>query len=108
MDAARVLDLLGHLDAVRIPVWLDRGWAIDALLDEQMRPHDDLDLVAWLEDAARICEALAECGYRLGAGEPPLSFELVGQDGHQVDVHPVSFRPNGDGVYRMAHGEDWI
>jgi hypothetical protein len=25
-----------------------------------------------------------------------------------VDVHPASFRPNGDGLYRMANGEHWI
>src|SRR5919201_6639891 len=25
-------------------VWLDRGWGLDALLGEQTRPHDDLDL----------------------------------------------------------------
>jgi lincosamide nucleotidyltransferase A/C/D/E len=108
MDAPRILDLLGHFDALGIPVWLDGGWAIDALLGEQTRPHDDLDLVARLEDAVWICEALAERGYRGGAGEPPLGFELVDQAGHQVDVHPVSFRPNGDGVYRMADGRDWI
>jgi lincosamide nucleotidyltransferase A/C/D/E len=108
MDAARVLDLLAHLKTRGIAVWLDGGWAVDALLGEQTRPHDDLDVVARLDDSARIEEALRERGYVLVAGEPPSSFELVDGEGHQVDVHPVSFRPTGEGAYRMANGEDWI
>jgi lincosamide nucleotidyltransferase A/C/D/E len=108
MDAARVLDLVALLEARRLPVWLDGGWAIDALLGEQTRPHDDLDLVSRLEDSARIEEALGERGYVLGYGGPPHSFELVDGEGHQVDVHPASFRPDGEGVYRMGDGGEWI
>ena len=108
MDAARVLDLLAQLKARDIPVWLDGGWAVDALLGEQTRPHDDLDFVARLDDSARIEQVLSGHSYVLAAGGPPLSFELVDGEGHQVDVHPASFTPSGDGVYRMAKGEDWI
>jgi lincosamide nucleotidyltransferase A/C/D/E len=108
MDAARVLDLLAELKAHDIPVWLDGGWAVYALLGEQTRPHDDLDLVARLDDSARIERVLSGHGYVLAAGGQPLSFELVDAEGHQVDVHPVSFAPNGVGAYRMANGEDWI
>ncbi len=108
MDAARALDLLERLEAFGIPVWLDGGWCVDALLGEQTRPHDDLDLVVTLEDAARVEEALRDRGYVLAGGGPPHSFELVDADGHQVDVHPVTFTATGDGVYRMASGEDWI
>lgn len=108
MDAARALDLLARLGTHDIPVWLDGGWAVDALLGEQTRPHDDLDLVARLDDSARIEEALGERSYALAGGGPPLSFELVDADGHQVDVHPAVFAASGDAVYRMENGEDWI
>jgi lincosamide nucleotidyltransferase A/C/D/E len=108
MDAARVLDLLGRLQAREIEVWLDGGWAIDALLGVQTRPHDDLDLVSRLEDSARIEEELGEVGYVLAGGGPPHSFELVDADGHQVDVHPASFRADGAGVYPMLDGGEWI
>ena len=108
MDAARVLDLLARLETREIPVWLDGGWAVDALLGEQLRPHDDLDLVARLDDSPRIEQALDERGYVLAGGGPPLSFELVDAEGHQVDVHPASFTTSGDGIYRMASGEDWV
>lgn len=108
MDAERVLDLLDLLQARGLTVWLDGGWAVDALLAEQTRTHDDLDLVARLEESARIEEALAERGYVLAGGGAPRSFELVDGLGHQVDVHPASFGPDGNGVYRLADGGDWI
>lgn len=108
MDAHRVLDLLSHIEARKISVWLDGGWAIDALLGEQTRSHDDLDLVTRLEDTERIEDALAERGYGLAGGGLPHSFELVDEEGHQVDAHPASFRADGDGVYRMEDGGEWI
>jgi len=108
MDAARVLDVLRCLERRGAVVWLDGGWAVDALLGEQTRPHDDLDLVASLEDVASIHESLKERGYALAGGGAPGSVELVDAAGHQVDVHPVSFTDTGDGLYRMASGEHWV
>jgi lincosamide nucleotidyltransferase A/C/D/E len=96
------------LGAARIPVWLDGGWAIDALLGHQTRSHDDLDLVSRFEDTARLEGALAKHGYVVLGGGLPHSFELVDPEGHQVDVHPASFRANGDGGYEMAGGAQWI
>jgi lincosamide nucleotidyltransferase A/C/D/E len=108
MDADRVLDLLAVLATAGIPVWLDGGWAIDALLGEQTRQHDDLDLVARLEDSTGIEQTLRQLGYALAGGGSPLSFELVDADGHQVDVHPAAFNTTGDGIYKMEDGTDWI
>ena len=108
MDAARVLDLLADLEALGIQLWLDGGWAVDALLGEQTRPHDDLDLVSRLEDSAQIEKALGARGYVQAGGGLPHSFELVDAEGHQVDVHPAAFNPDGDGVYQMVGGGEWI
>src|SRR5205814_6563348 len=65
-------------------------------------------LVARLEDSMRIEQALGRHGYGLAGGGAPRSFELVDAEGHQVDVHPVSFSPSGDGIYNMANGDDWV
>jgi hypothetical protein len=107
MDADRVLDLLAHLQTHGITAWLDRGWAVDALLGHQRRPHDDLDLLVEIGEAARLPAALAEQGYALAQDCSTGRFELVDEAGHQVDVHPVRFTPESDGLYAMDSGEDW-
>jgi lincosamide nucleotidyltransferase A/C/D/E len=108
MDAARVLDLLEHLERHGIVAWLDGGWGIDAALGRQTRRHDDLDLVASLDKSDTLEAALGEHGYAIAGGGAPSSFELVDPDGHQVDVHPVRFTPEGVGLYRMETGEEWV
>jgi lincosamide nucleotidyltransferase A/C/D/E len=108
MDAARVLELLQHLEQRGIRVWLDGGWAVDALLETQTRAHDDLDLVTRIEDNVRIVAALGEKGYVVRYDAAPSCFVLVDDEGHQVDVHPAAFASSGEGVYRMENGEDWI
>jgi lincosamide nucleotidyltransferase A/C/D/E len=107
MDAPRVLELLADLERRDIPVWLDGGWAVDALLGTQTRDHDDLDLVSRLEDNGRIVDALGERGYVVRYDAAPSCFVLVDAKGHQVDVHPAAFGANGDGVYQMESGQDW-
>ena len=59
MGPDRLVDLVAHLASHEVRVWLDGGWAIDALLGRQRRRHDDLDVVAALEDVAGIEAALA-------------------------------------------------
>jgi lincosamide nucleotidyltransferase A/C/D/E len=106
MDAASVLAALDRLAAHGIDVWLDGGWCVDALLDEQTRPHDDLDVVASLDNATSLEAALSELGYEPAGGGLPTHFELVDQVGHQVDVHPVTFVEEG-GRYRMGEDRFW-
>jgi lincosamide nucleotidyltransferase A/C/D/E len=91
-----------------VSVWLDGGWAIDALIGEQRRPHDDVDVFCTLSHAAVLTDTLAGRGYIHAGGAAPESFQLVDADGRQVDVHPVRRTADGDGLDRMADGEDWV
>jgi lincosamide nucleotidyltransferase A/C/D/E len=107
MDAGRVAAVVAHLVSRGLPVWLDGGWAIDALLGRQRRAHDDLDLVAALGDVAPIEAALGELGYlRVDAGDPRIVV-MLDDAGHQVDVHPVVFTDEGNGIYQMITGGEW-
>jgi lincosamide nucleotidyltransferase A/C/D/E len=96
------------LDEFGIPVWLDGGWGVDALLGTQRRSHDDLDLLVRLDDVPQLEKALGQLGYARVNGTPPQSFEMTDLKGHQVDVHPVCFNADGEAVYKMASGEDWV
>lgn len=47
-----------------ITVWLsDGGWGVDALLGEQTRPHNDLDLVVSLDGIPALRDVLGEQGF---------------------------------------------
>ncbi|MFD1176501.1 nucleotidyltransferase domain-containing protein [Paenibacillus puldeungensis] len=39
------------------------GWAIDFLLGKVTRPHDDIDLITWIQNREQLECALAEAGY---------------------------------------------
>jgi lincosamide nucleotidyltransferase A/C/D/E len=107
MDVLPALAILDALAARSISAWVHGGWGVDALLGEQTRRHDDLDLVVQVSDYLRLVAALGRLGYRLVHGAPPSNFVLLDPAGRQVDVHPVRFSPTGDGIYRMENGEDW-
>jgi lincosamide nucleotidyltransferase A/C/D/E len=107
MAAEEVAAIVADLERAGVEVWVDGGWGVDALLGEQTRAHDDLDLVCALGDVPRLRELLAARGYVMLGGGPPMSFELVDRDGRQVDVHPVTWQRNGDGLYVMRDGNTW-
>ncbi|HSP55104.1 MAG TPA: hypothetical protein VLS25_05900 [Dehalococcoidia bacterium] len=60
-DVVRVLDALAEAGTT---VWLDGGWGVDALLGEETREHDDLDLVVSAEHLNRAASEVAAVGYR--------------------------------------------
>ena len=70
--------------------------------------HKDVDLIVRVGDVPRLREVLAARGFGLGQGSPPSSFVLADQSGLEVDVHAVSFDEEGNGIYRMENGHDWI
>lgn len=105
MDASSLIDVIALLEDHGIDVWLDGGWGVDALLGQETRMHDDLDIVVELHHSDRIVELLLGLGYELVAGGAPKSFVLVDPRGRQVDVHPVTFDATGGGVYEMEDGQ---
>jgi len=97
MPAARVLQLLDVLTGAGVPVWLDGGWGVDALLGRQHREHSDADLVVRLADLDRLQEALDPHGFSVAEDHLPTRLVLRTEDGEQLDLHPVSFDEHGDG-----------
>jgi lincosamide nucleotidyltransferase A/C/D/E len=107
MTAAGVLEVLDRLEAAGIEWWLDGGWGVDALLGEQTRAHNDLDLIVRVDDVAEMRRILAGDGFLLVSGETGSNFVLRDAGGREIDVHPVRFDDDGNGIYRMENGEDW-
>jgi lincosamide nucleotidyltransferase A/C/D/E len=107
MTPDEVVRLLDAFEAAQVDAWVDGGWGVDALLGEQQRPHDDLDLVVELTDVATVEEVLRRAGYTDKDREAPLSFMVVDSAGRQVDIHPVVFDDHGNGLYQMDNGKVW-
>jgi lincosamide nucleotidyltransferase A/C/D/E len=108
MTSSCLLELLHLLKDAEISVWLDGGWGVDALLETQTRPHNDVDIVVRVIDVPKLQAILAHRGFAVREGSPPDSFVLADGSGLEVDVHAVAFDDEGNGVYRMQSGEDWI
>jgi lincosamide nucleotidyltransferase A/C/D/E len=108
MSSASLVELLHLLEGANIPVWLDGGWGVDALLQRQSRRHEDLDVVLAVSDVPMLRALLGKRGFAVARGKPPDSFVLANGSGLEVDVHAARFDEKGNGVYRMQNGEDWV
>lgn len=80
-----------------IDVWLDGGWGVDALVGEQTRPHDDLDVFVQRADEGAFIALLEGGGFseasRAFATEDHTIWEA--SDGRVVDLHVFEFADDG-------------
>ncbi len=105
MTAADVVAALDRLDAAGIEWWVDGGWGVDALLGEETRPHDDLDLALRAEEIARLPAVFPEFE-RVDHDQWPAAFVLRDSAGRQLDFHPLRFDERGDGWQPQSSGSD--
>ena len=65
--------------------WLRGGWAMEFFFGRISRPHEDIDLFIWAEDASRFVSRLRSHGYIEREGPPPAeqrNFEKAGEELH--------------------------
>lgn len=103
MDAERVIGLLDGLNTAGCRAWVHGGWGVDALLGEQTRSHDDLDLIVVVNEWPKVLRVLARFGYTVVEGGMPRNTVLLDKLGHQVDLHPARIDDSGDAVYTGEH-----
>jgi lincosamide nucleotidyltransferase A/C/D/E len=108
MPGGALVDLLQLFESAGIEVWLDGGWAVDALLGAQTRPHKDVDIILRIADLPKLEESLGNRGFKIQGGGTKSNFVLADRTGLEVDVHAIVFDRDGNGVYRMENGSDWI
>lgn len=106
MTADAVLEVLGLLQAGNIRVWIAGGWGIDALVGRETRPHADLDVS--VSEAETALAALAEAGFEMVADWSPGRVAMRRDDGAEVDVHPIVFRPDGSAVLTTHEGIEYV
>ena len=104
MIATDVFEIYTDLEKQGITIWIDGGWGVDALLGEQTRPHQDLDIVIQQRDVPGLRALLEVRGYKEIKIEEvrPWNFVLGDESGREIDVHVIVLVSNGDGIYGPA------
>ena len=105
MSANDVVEIIKLLEQHKIEVYVDGGWGVDALLGEQTRKHDDLDIALSHEFVPKLREILLDCGYsdvvRVDTRE--CNFVLGDDKGRLIDVHSYTFDDNGTNIFGVAY-----
>lgn len=111
MAADSALEIYNSLEKMGILIWIDGGWAKDALIGRQTRQHRDLDFAVESKNLSRLINHFISLGY----GEIPRPEEnkwdiVLGDDnGHELDIHAFEFDDNRriiDKPYWDAYGHD--
>src|SRR5687768_1525335 len=104
MHAADVVELYATLERIGIRIWVDGGWGVDALLGEQTRPHEDLDIVVEQHDVPSLRALVEARGYADVPRDDTSAWNFVLGDpqGRMVDVHVIVFDSAGNGTYGPA------
>ena len=105
MKAEKVIELLKLFAENGIDTVVDGGWGVDALLGEQTRPHDDLDIAIQHKDVPKLRELLIERGY---ADVPrddtrDCNFVLGDESGNLVDVQSYTFDEDGNNIFGVEY-----
>ena len=108
MQASDVVEAIDALESAGVDVWVYGGWGIDALLGEQTRPHDDLDVIIKADDIQIAMRTTSALGFSLMTDELPQGFVVRDALDRQIDFHPVRFQSNGSAVQEIRGGGEWV
>jgi lincosamide nucleotidyltransferase A/C/D/E len=95
-----VISLCHIFEQAGLPFWIDGGWGVDALLENQTRDHSDLDLAVPLAQLSEFERSLLPLGYQRSdrPGDPAWNWVLRHQTDGSVDLHGFALNADGDGV----------
>jgi lincosamide nucleotidyltransferase A/C/D/E len=101
MTADEVVELYTKLASLGVEIWIDGGWGVDALLGEQTRPHEDVDIVIQQKDLPILRQLLEDQGYQDVPRDDTSdwNFVLGDDEGRLVDVHVILFDDQKNGIY---------
>lgn len=106
MKAEDVIELYKLLEEKGIEVWIDGGWGIDALLEKQTRPHNDLDIAIKHKDTQKLRLLLSRKGFKEKKRDSEWNFVLYDIDGREIDVHTFTFDDKGNSIEGIAYTEE--
>ena len=100
MEATNVIELYNDFSRSGMTIWIDGGWAVDAVVGRETRPHQDLDIAFENKHVSLLKRCLEQHGYvavnREGRSER--SFVYADAESRCIDVHVVVLDKR-DGVH---------
>ena len=104
MTADDVVKIIKLLEQNGFEVYVIGGWGVDALLGEQTRKHEDLDIALPHGFVPKLRELLKSHGYEDVPREDTCAcnFVLGDNEGHLLDVHSYIFDENGENIFGVA------
>lgn len=107
MKAKDVIDLYKLLEENGIEIWVDGGWGIDALLGEQTRLHNDLDIAIERKNVEKLRNLLTSLGYKDKEKNGTTEWNFVLDDGRrEIDVHVFEFDDKGNNIYGIEYPKE--
>ena len=97
MDAPDIVELLDFFEQHGLEIYVDGGWAVDALLGNQTRSHDDLDIAIPHEQVPLLRRLMATRGFheRPQADSWECNFVLADDGERRLDVHSYTLDATG-------------
>lgn len=105
MSQEDVIELLNLFERNGIEVIVDGGWGVDALVGEQTRSHEDLDIATEHKNVPFLRKLLKKEGYEeIPRGDSTdYMFIMADKAGHKVDVHSYTFDAKGNNIYGIEY-----
>jgi lincosamide nucleotidyltransferase A/C/D/E len=96
MSAKDAAKIASRIETGGFDFWLDGGWGVDALIGEQTRDHDDIDVVVRLEETDRLIAWLEDAGFSVVTDDRPTRFVMTDTGELRIDFHPIVFDQEGN------------
>lgn len=105
MTATDVIEIVRLCQEHALEVILDGGWGVDALLGEQTRPHEDLDIAMQHRDVPKLRALLEARGFHDVPRDDTweCNFVLGDAQGRLLDVHSCTFDAAGNNIFGVAY-----
>jgi lincosamide nucleotidyltransferase A/C/D/E len=110
MGASDVAELLDYLEQSGLEVHVDGGWAVDPLLGEETRSHDDLDVAIPHGQVPLLRRLMATRGFheQPKADSWECNFVLADANDRRLDVHSYTLDAAGKNASGVPYAAEHL
>jgi lincosamide nucleotidyltransferase A/C/D/E len=110
MDGRAASEMIRLLEGHGLEVYVDGGWAVDALLGEQTRVHEDLDIAIRYAQVPELRALLSGRGFVEQARDDSseCNFVLADEQGRQLDVHSYTLDEAGGNTFGVPYVKEHL